>query len=56
MPWQSDWPEDPAKPNEGVQFDGVVMNPPYSVSNWNKAGLKVSDPRFEIAGTLLKDI
>lgn len=50
-----DWPEDPAKPNEGVQFDGVVMNPPYSVSNWNKAGLKVSDPRFEIAGTLPPD-
>lgn len=50
-----DWPEDPAKPNEGVQFDGVVMNPPYSVSNWNKAELKVSDPRFEIAGTLPPD-
>ena len=50
-----DWPEDPAKPNEGVKFDGVVMNPPYSVSNWNKAGLKVSDPRFEIAGTLPPD-
>ena len=50
-----DWPEDPSKPNEGVQFDGVVMNPPYSVSNWNKEGLKVSDPRFEIAGTLPPD-
>ena len=50
-----DWPEDPAKPNEGVLFDGVVMNPPYSVSNWNKAELKVSDPRFEIAGTLPPD-
>lgn len=50
-----DWPEDPSKPNEGVQFDGVVMNPPYSVSNWNKAELKVSDPRFEIAGTLPPD-
>ena len=50
-----DWPEDPSKPNEAVQFDGVVMNPPYSVSNWNKAELKVSDPRFEIAGTLPPD-
>lgn len=50
-----DWPEDPSRPNEAVQFDGVVMNPPYSVSNWNKAGLKVSDPRFEIAGTLPPD-
>lgn len=50
-----DWPEDPERPNEGVQFDAVVMNPPYSVKNWNKAGLKVSDPRFEIAGTLPPD-
>jgi len=50
-----DWPEDPEKPNEGVQFDAVVMNPPYSLKNWNKAGLKVSDPRFEIAGTLPPD-
>lgn len=50
-----DWPEDPEKPNEGVQFDAVVMNPPYSVKNWNKAGLKVSDPRFEIGGALPPD-
>jgi len=50
-----DWPEDPEKPNEGVQFDAVVMNPPYSVKNWNKECLKVSDPRFEIAGTLPPD-
>lgn len=50
-----DWPEDPSQPNEGVQFDAVVMNPPYSVKDWNKAGLKVSDPRFEIAGTLPPD-
>lgn len=50
-----DWPEDPENPNEGVQFDAVVMNPPYSVKNWNKAGLKVSDPRFEIAGVLPPD-
>ncbi|PIT18384.1 type I restriction-modification system subunit M [Snodgrassella alvi] len=50
-----DWPEDPAHPNEGVQFDAVVMNPPYSVKNWNRAGLKVSDPRFEIAGVLPPD-
>ena len=51
----NDWPEDPKNPNEGVQFDAVVMNPPYSAKNWNKAGLKVSDPRFEIAGTLPPD-
>jgi type I restriction enzyme M protein len=50
-----DWPEDPAHPNEGVQFDAVVMNPPYSVKNWNRVGLKVSDPRFEIAGVLPPD-
>lgn len=47
-----DWPEDPERPSEGVQFDAVVMNPPYSVKNWNQADLKVSDPRFEIAGVL----
>ena len=51
----NDWPEDPKNPNEGVQFDAVVMNPPYSVKNWNKAGLKVSDPRFEVAGALPPD-
>lgn len=50
-----DWPEDPDRPNEGVQFDAVVMNPPYSAKNWNKAGLKVSDPRFEVAGVLPPD-
>ena len=50
-----DWPEDPENPAEGMLFDAVVMNPPYSVKNWNKAGLKVSDPRFEIAGTLPPD-
>lgn len=47
-----DWPEDPQKPNEGVLFDAVVMNPPYSVKNWNRSELKVSDPRFEVAGVL----
>lgn len=51
----ADWPEDPENPNEGVQFDSVVMNPPYSAKNWNRAGLKVSDPRFEIAGALPPD-
>ena len=50
-----DWPEDPERPNEGVLFDAVVMNPPYSLKNWNRIGLKVSDPRFEIAGTLPPD-
>lgn len=49
---QEDWPEDPERPSEGVQFDAVVMNPPYSVKNWNQADLKVSDPRFEVAGVL----
>ena len=47
-----DWPEDPKRPNEGVLFDAVVMNPPYSVKNWNRSDLKISDPRFELAGTL----
>ena len=47
-----DWPEDPERPNEGVLFDAVVMNPPYSVKNWNREDLKVSDPRFEVAGVL----
>ena len=47
-----DWPEDPKRPNEGVQFDAVVMNPPYSLKNWNKHDLKVSDPRFQIGGVL----
>lgn len=50
-----DWPEDPQRPNEGVQFDAVVMNPPYSVKKWNKSNLKVSDPRFEVAGVLPPD-
>ncbi|WP_312501479.1 type I restriction-modification system subunit M [Lacrimispora sp.] len=50
-----DWPEDPEQPNEGILFDAVVMNPPYSAKNWNKAGLKVSDPRFEVAGVLPPD-
>ncbi|MGO1529411.1 MAG: type I restriction-modification system subunit M [Senegalia sp. (in: firmicutes)] len=50
-----DWPEDPEKPNEGIQFDAVVMNPPYSVKKWNRVGLKISDPRFEIAGVLPPD-
>lgn len=50
-----DWPEDPSRPVEGVLFDAVVMNPPYSLANWNKSNLKVSDPRFEIAGVLPPD-
>lgn len=49
----NDWPEDPEKPNDGVQFDAVVMNPPYSVKNWNKAGIKSSDPRFEMIDGIL---
>ncbi|MDY0409883.1 type I restriction-modification system subunit M [Virgibacillus soli] len=50
-----DWPEDPERPNEGVQFDAVVMNPPYSVKNWNQEDIKVTDPRFEVAGVLPPD-
>ncbi|MCT4686453.1 type I restriction-modification system subunit M [Vallitalea sp.] len=50
-----DWPEEPKNSNEGVQFDAVVMNPPYSAKNWNKAGLKVSDPRFEVGRALPPD-
>ena len=50
-----DWPEDPERPDEGVQFDAVVMNPPYSIKNWNRVGLKASDPRFEIASVLPPD-
>ncbi|ECL0017660.1 type I restriction-modification system subunit M [Listeria monocytogenes] len=50
-----DWPEDPSRPAEGVLFDAVVMNPPYSLANWNKSNLKVSDPRFEIASVLPPD-
>lgn len=50
-----DWPEDPERPNEGVLFDAVVMNPPYSAKNWNRSGLKVSDPRFEMASVLPPD-
>lgn len=51
----ADWPEDPQNPDKAVQFDAVVMNPPYSLSKWNKAGLKVSDPRFETYGCLPPD-
>lgn len=50
-----DWPEDPGKPNEGVQFDAVVMNPPYSDKKWNEREdmpLKVNDPRFSDFGVL----
>lgn len=50
-----DWPEDPKHPGEGVQFDAVVMNPPYSDKKWNKheeTPLKVSDPRFADFGVL----
>ena len=47
-----DWPEDPERSDEGRLFDAVVMNPPYSLKDWNKKDLTVSDPRFEIAGVL----
>src|SRR5690625_3420048 len=28
------------------------MKPPYSLKNWNQENLKVTDPRFELAGVL----
>jgi len=48
-----DWPEDPSRPGRGVLFDAVVMNPPYSAKNWNRSGLKGTDPRFEYIGGIL---
>lgn len=53
-----DWPEDPNRPGEGVQFDAVVMNPPYSDKKWNKhedIPLKINDPRFSDFGVLPPD-
>ncbi|MDD4324181.1 MAG: type I restriction-modification system subunit M [Eubacteriales bacterium] len=50
-----DWPEDPNRPNEGVLFDAVVMNPPYSLKRWNRSEITVSDPRFESVGVLPPD-
>lgn len=48
-----DWPEDPTRPGNGIAFDAVVMNPPYSAKNWNRSGLKGTDPRFEYLGGIL---
>lgn len=48
-----DWPEDPNAPGKGILFDAVMMNPPYSLKNWNKAGLTGLDPRFEFLGGIL---
>lgn len=50
-----DWPEDPARPNEGRLFDAVAMNPPYSLKKWNKSKLTASDPRFQQGGALPPD-
>lgn len=50
-----DWPEDPERPKQGVLFDAVVMNPPYSIKNWNRSGLTSNDPRFASVGTLPPD-
>lgn len=50
-----DWPEDPERPNEACQFDAIVMNPPYSLKNWNSEGLTVSDPRFSFVGAMPPD-
>ena len=48
-----DWPEDPRAPGQGILFDAVVMNPPYSLKNWNKSGIRKTDPRFEYIGGLM---
>ena len=50
-----DWPEDPKRPNEAVQFDAIVMNPPYSLKKWNSDGLTISDPRFSFVGMMPPD-
>lgn len=50
-----DWPEDPERPNEACQFDAIVMNPPYSLKNWNSEGLTLSDPRFSFVGAMPPD-
>ena len=47
-----DWPEDPKRPSEAVQFDAIVMNPPYSLKKWNSDGLTISDPRFSFVGMM----
>ena len=50
-----DWPEDPKRPSEAVQFDAIVMNPPYSLKKWNSDGLTISDPRFSFVGMMPPD-
>lgn len=50
-----DWPEDPKRPSEAVQFDAIVMNPPYSLKKWNSDGLTISDPRFSFMGMMPPD-
>lgn len=50
-----DWPEDPERPSEAVQFDAIVMNPPYSLKKWNSDGLTISDPRFSFVGMMPPD-
>ncbi|MEE3461788.1 MAG: type I restriction-modification system subunit M [Lachnospiraceae bacterium] len=48
-----DWPEDPNRPGEGILFDAVAMNPPYSLKGWNASGLNGADPRFEFVDGLI---
>lgn len=48
-----DWPDDPNRSGQGILFDAVMMNPPYSLKNWNKSGLNNLDPRFEYIGGIL---
>lgn len=48
-----DWPDDPNRPGQGILFDAVMMNPPYSLKGWNKAGINNLDPRFEYVGGIL---
>lgn len=48
-----DWPDDPTRPGQGILFDAVMMNPPYSLKKWNKSGINNQDPRFEFVGGIL---
>ncbi|MGO1369432.1 type I restriction-modification system subunit M [Senegalia sp. (in: firmicutes)] len=47
-----DWPKNPEQSNKGLKFDAVVMNPPFSIRNWNRDNLTLSDPRFKSVGVL----
>lgn len=38
--------------NKDMQYNAVIMDPPFGKIDWNKRNLKVSDPRFESYGVL----